>query len=137
VIAGAVLVGFLASSGFAASFTNYMTSFVIWTASWGVIAVIDFFILNRGQVDVPALYAPSGVSPFGDIRWRSLAALLVGLVAGWAFEYGTVAPFQGPIARVTNGLDLSWLASIVFGGSAYWLLCRSEPEAVEAPSLVP
>jgi nucleobase:cation symporter-1, NCS1 family len=128
VIASCVLVGFLVSAGFASSFTNYMSSFVIWTASWGVIAVIDFFVLNRGQVDVPALYASAETSSFGDIRWRSLAALLVGLVAGWAFEYGTVSPFQGPIARLTNGLDLSWLASIVCGGLTYWLLCRSEPE---------
>src|SRR5262249_9419207 len=32
VIASAVLVGFLASANFVASFTNYMTSFAIWTA---------------------------------------------------------------------------------------------------------
>jgi NCS1 family nucleobase:cation symporter-1 len=127
VIASAVLVGFLASSGFAASFTNYMSSFVIWTASWGVIAAIDFFVLNRGQVDVPGLYASGETSRYGDIRWRSLAALVVGLVSGWAFEYGTVSPLQGPIARATNGLDLSWVASIVFGGLTYWLLCRSAP----------
>jgi len=135
VIASAVLVGFLASSGFAASFTNYMSSFVIWTASWGVIAAIDFFVLNRGQVDVTALYDSPETSRYGDIRWRSLAALLVGLLSGWAFEYGTVAPFQGPIARATNGLDLSWVASIVFGGLTYWWLCRSEPQVASPPSL--
>jgi len=50
---------------------------------------------------------------------RSLSALLVGLVGGWAFEYGGVSPFQGPIARATEGLDCSWLASIVFGGLGY------------------
>jgi cytosine/uracil/thiamine/allantoin permease len=104
-----------------------MSSFVIWTASWGVIAAIDFFVLNRGQVDVPALYDAAETPRYGDIRWRSLAALLVGLVSGWAFEYGTVSAFQGPIARATNGLDLSWVASIVFGGVTYWLLCRSAP----------
>jgi hypothetical protein len=27
------------------------------------------------------------------------------------------------------------LASIVFGGLTYWLLCRSEPHVVRAPSL--
>jgi len=135
VIASAVLVGFLASSGFASSFTNYMSSFAIWTASWGVIAAIDFFVLNRGELDTPALYASAETSRYGDLRWRSLAALLVGLVAGWAFEYGSVSAFQGPIARATNGLDLSWLASIVFGGSTYWLLCRSAPHVVMSPSL--
>ena len=125
VIASAVLAGFLASTSFATSFTNYMSSFVIWTATWGVIVVIDFFVLNRGRADVPALYARPETSRYGDIRWRSLVALLMGLVAGWAFEYGSVSVFQGPIARVTGGVDLSWLASIVVGGSAYWLLSVS------------
>ncbi|MGH2895005.1 MAG: purine-cytosine permease family protein, partial [Solirubrobacteraceae bacterium] len=57
VIASAVLVGFLASSSFATTFTSYMDSFVIWTAAWGVIVVVDFFLVNRGRADVPALYA--------------------------------------------------------------------------------
>jgi nucleobase:cation symporter-1, NCS1 family len=124
VIASAVLVVFLASSEFVTSFTRYMNSFVIWTASWGAIAVIDFFVLNRGRADVPALYDAPEISRYGDIRWRSLLALLVGLVAGWAFEYGSASLFQGPISRAANGVDLSWLASIVLGGSTYWLLSR-------------
>jgi hypothetical protein len=56
-------------------------------------------------------------------------------VAGWAFEYGSASLLQGPISRATDGVDFSWLASIVFGGSAYWLLSRSEPHLVTAPSL--
>jgi len=135
-IASAALVGFLASAKFVTSFTNYMDSFVIWTAAWGVIVIIDFFVLNRGRADVPALYASPATSRYGDIRWRTLAALLVGLVAGWVFEYGGVSLFQGPISRATNGVDFSWLASIVFGGLAYWLLRRSEPHLVSAPSAV-
>ena len=127
VIASAVLVGFLASGEFVASYTSYITSFVIWTAAWGVIVLIDFFVLNRGRADVPALYASPETSRYGDIRWRSLVALLVGLVAGWAFEYGSASLFQGPIASATGGADLSWLASIVVGGSAYWLLSLSDP----------
>jgi purine-cytosine permease-like protein len=127
VIASAVLVAFLGSTSFATSFTNYMSSFVIWTAAWGVIVVIDFFVLNRGRADVPALYAQPETSRYGDIRWRSLVALLVGVTAGWAFEYGSASLFRGPIASATGGVDLSWLASIVFGGSAYWLLSLSDP----------
>jgi purine-cytosine permease-like protein len=70
-IASTALVGFLASTKFVTSFTNYMDSFVIWTAAWGVIVIIDFFILNRGRADVPALYASPATSRYGDIRWRS------------------------------------------------------------------
>ena len=127
VIASAVLVGFLASADFVTTFTNYITSLIIWTASWATIVAIDFFVLNRGRADVPELYASGETSRYGDIRWRSLVALLIGLVAGWAFEYGSASLFQGPIARATNGVDFSWLASIVFGGLAYWFLARSAP----------
>ena len=132
VIASAVLVGFLASASFVTSFSSYMNSLVIWTAAWGVIVMIDFFVLNRGRADVPALYASPEASRYGDIRWRSLVALLVGLVAGWTFEHGGASLFHGPISRATGGVDFSWLASIVFGGLAYWLLCRSEPHLVTA-----
>jgi NCS1 family nucleobase:cation symporter-1 len=134
-IASAVLVGFLASSTFATTFTSYMDSFVIWTATWGAIVIVDFFVVNRGRADVPELYAPPGLSRYGDIRWRSLVSLLVGLVGGWAFEYGGAAPFRGPVSRATEGLDVSWLASIVFGGLTYWVLCRSEMRSVCARSL--
>jgi nucleobase:cation symporter-1, NCS1 family len=135
VIASAILVGFLASTRFATTFTSYMDSFVIWTAAWGVIMIIDFFVLNRGRPDVPALYESPNVSRYGDIRWRSLLALLVGLVAGWAFEFGGVSLFRGPISRATGGVDFSWLASIVFGGLAYWLLCRPRAHLATTPSL--
>lgn len=135
VIASAALAGFLTSSTFVTSFTNYMDSFVIWTAAWGVIVVIDFFVINRGRADIPGLYASPATSRYGGIRWRSLVALLIGLVAGWVFEYGGASLFQGPVSRAAHGADFSWMASIVFGGLAYWLLCRSEPHLATAPSL--
>jgi NCS1 nucleoside transporter family len=130
VVASAVLVGFLGSTRFVISFTSYLNSLVIWTAAWGVIVIVDFFVLNRGRADVPALYASPETSRYGDIRWRSLLALLVGLLAGWTCEHGSASLFQGPISRATDGMDFSWLASIVFGGAAYWLLCRSETQRV-------
>src|SRR6185437_13404886 len=120
VVASAVLVAFLQSARFATTFTSYMDSFVIWTAAWGVIVLVDFFVVNRGTADVPSLYAPAATSRYGDIRWRSLLALLVGLLAGWSFEFGSATLFQGPISRATGGVDLSWLSSIVVGGAAYW-----------------
>jgi hypothetical protein len=58
-------------------------------------------------------------------------------VAGWAFEYGSASLFQGPIARAANGVDFSWLASIVFSGLGYWWLARSEPHLVNARAPAP
>src|SRR5205814_2299511 len=103
--------------------------------AWGVILIIDFFVLNRERPDVPGLYESPESSRYGDIRWRSLVALLVGLVGGWAFEFGGVSLFRGPVSRATGGVDFSWLASIVFGGLAYWLPCRPRAHLATTPSL--
>src|SRR6202012_4682059 len=132
IIASGVLVAFLASTTFATSFTNYMNSFVIWTAAWGAIILLDYFVINRGQTDIEALYDDPQTSRYGDIRWPALVSLLIGLVAGWAWEYGSVSLFQGPLSRATNGVDFSWLAAILAAGAAYWILGR--PRASEVPA---
>jgi nucleobase:cation symporter-1, NCS1 family len=123
-------VAFLASSTFATSFTNYMNSFVIWTAAWGAIIIIDYFVINRGQTDLEALYDDPQTSRYGDIRWPALFALFVGLVAGWAFEYGSASLFQGRLSRATNGVDFSWLAAIVASGAVYYVLARTRQSPV-------
>jgi NCS1 family nucleobase:cation symporter-1 len=124
VIASGVVVAFLASTTFATSFTNYMNSFVIWTAAWGAIVLVDFFILNRGGADVAELYTSPQTSRYGDVRWPAFLALGLGLVAGWAFEYGSVPVFQGPLSKATNGIDFSWLAAILVSGGVYWVFGR-------------
>ncbi|HXD63427.1 MAG TPA: cytosine permease [Solirubrobacteraceae bacterium] len=132
IIASGVLVAFLASTTFATSFTNYMNSFVIWTAAWGTIILLDYFVINRGRVDLEALYDDPRTSRYGDIRWAALASLLIGLVAGWVWEYGSASLFQGPLSRATNGVDFSWLAAILASGGAYWILARMRPGQVAA-----
>jgi NCS1 family nucleobase:cation symporter-1 len=138
IVASGVLVAFLASTTFATSFTNYMNSFVIWTAAWGAIVLVDFFVINRGRVDLEALFDEPQRSRYGDVRWESLVALLVGLVVGWAFEYGSVSVFQGPLSRATNGVDFSWLAAILASGTVYYALARTRarPGAVSATAVV-
>jgi nucleobase:cation symporter-1, NCS1 family len=130
VIASGVLIGFLASSSFATSFTNYMDSFVIWTAAWGAVVFTDFFLTRRSQIAIAELYAPSARSVYGAVSYRGLISFGAALVAGWTWEYGLVPAFQGPFARVTHGIDLSWLAAGVVGGGLYYVLGRSKQRRV-------
>ena len=88
---------------------------------------LDFFVLNRGRADLPALYASPETSRYGDIRWRSLVARCW---SGWS-RGGRSSTAGCHCSRVRfraspKDWTVSWLASIVFGGLAYWLLCRSE-----------
>ena len=82
----------------------------------GVIVIIDFFVLNRRRQTYLTLYGSHERSRYGDVRWRSLVALLVGLVG----TIGIRAPQRYRYSRARSPapprMNFSWLASIVFGG---------------------
>jgi NCS1 family nucleobase:cation symporter-1 len=138
VVGSGVLVAFIQSESFATSFDNWIVSIIVWISPWAGITLVEYFVLRRGKVDVPALYEPHDRSPYGDINWPAIVALVLGLAAGWAWEYGLVGPLQGPIAKALGNTDFSWAAGMLVAGGLYYVLAadrvrRTTPESVAAP----
>jgi len=124
VAALATLYLFLQSGEFVHAFENLMVFFVVWISPWAGITLVDFFLIRRGQVDVSVLYGPPQNNPCGDINWRGIASLAVGVLAAWLFQVGTIKALQGPLAMALGGVDLSWLAGLLVGGGSYYVLHR-------------
>jgi nucleobase:cation symporter-1, NCS1 family len=125
IVGSVALIAFIQSDSFAESFDQWIVSIVVWISPWAGITLVEYFILRRAQVDVPALYEPPDKSPFGDVNWPAIVALVLGLAAGWSWEYGLVGPMQGPIAKATGNMDFSWAAGMLVAGGLYWLLARN------------
>ncbi|MDR7127621.1 cytosine permease [Pseudotabrizicola sp. 4114] len=119
VVAMAVLVGFLQSGSFAASFQNLMILFVVWISPWGAITLLDYFWIKRKLIEVDQLYRAPGESLYGDINWWALASLLMGVFAGWTFQVGATPALNGPFAEAMGGIDLSWLVGAVVAAGLY------------------
>jgi purine-cytosine permease-like protein len=122
VIGTIMLVVFIQSNSFASSFDNWLASVVVWISAWGGVMLVDYYVVRRGTLDIQALYADPEVSIYGDFNWAAIIAVLAGLVAGWAWQYGLVSFMQGPIAKATNATDLSWLTGFVVAGGLYYVL---------------
>jgi nucleobase:cation symporter-1, NCS1 family len=116
------LIAFIQSDSFAHDFDNWLVSVVVWIAAWGGVMLVDYYYVRKGKIDIAGLYDDPHNARYGDINWAAVIAALVGLVAGWSWEYGLVDFFQGPIAKATNNTDLSWLAAFVVSGGLYYLL---------------
>jgi nucleobase:cation symporter-1, NCS1 family len=116
------LIIFIESDSFASDFDKWLASVVVWIAAWGGVMLVDYFVLRRGQIDVDELHAPPERSRYGDVNWAAVIALLAGLVAGWAWEYGLVSFMQGPIAKATNNIDLSWATALLTSAILYYVL---------------
>jgi nucleobase:cation symporter-1, NCS1 family len=122
IVGTVMLIVFIQSNSFASDFDKWLASVVVWISAWGGVMLVDFFVIRRGTLDVQALYADPKASIYGDVNWAAVIAVLAGLVAGWAWEYGLVSFMQGPIAKATNNVDISWLTGLVVSGSLYYTL---------------
>lgn len=115
-VASAVLVVFVEAGSFARAFDNWMVSILVWISPWAAIVLVDFFVLRRGRIDVDALYRSGGVNV------TALVSLALGLLAGWAWQFGMVPALQGPVARALGDTDFSWLSGGLVSGMLYYAL---------------
>jgi NCS1 family nucleobase:cation symporter-1 len=122
IVGSGVLIAFIQEESFAVSFDNWMVSIIVWISPWAGITLVEYFVLRRGRVDVPALYDPPERSIYEAVNWPAIVALAAGLAAGWAWEYGLVGPMQGPIAKAIGNTDFSWAAGMLVAGGLYYLL---------------
>lgn len=137
-VASVVLVAFIEAGDFAKSFDAWMVSLIVWISPWAAILGVEYFVVRRGRLDVEELYRERTRARYGDVNWRALAALAAGLLAGWAWQFGLVSEFQGPLAKAFANTDLSWLTgSLVAGGLYYALVGRGERRASRAAVVVP
>ncbi|UTW13363.1 purine-cytosine permease family protein [Marinobacterium rhizophilum] len=136
VVALFILYLFLQSSDFVHAFENVMIFFVVWISPWAAITLVDFFLLRRGRIDINELYRHHADSICGDINWRGIFSLVLGVISAWLFQVGSIESMQGPIAMALGGVDLSWLAGFVVAGSSYYFLHRSRRANIHSVAMV-
>ncbi|MBB3711962.1 NCS1 family nucleobase:cation symporter-1 [Limimaricola variabilis] len=73
------------------------------------ILVVDYFVLRRQELDLGKLYDEAG--PYAGTNWAAVIAMAIGVVAALIFS------------------SVSWYASLLPAGIAYWLLMRHLPAA--------
>ena len=125
-VASVVLAVFVKADSFAAAFDHWMVSILVWISPWAAIMLVDYFVIRRGVLDVPALYADAdeSSSAYQTFNAPGLVSLAAGIVAGWSWQYGLVPVMQGPVATALGNTDFSWLSGSVVAGGLYYLLSR-------------
>lgn len=122
IVGTGVLIWFIQSESWATRFDQWLSSVVLWISAWAGVMMVDYLVLRRGQIDVKALYASPKESIYGDVNWAAVIAMLAGVVAGWAWGYGLTPILQGPIAKATHNVDISWLTGFGVAAILYYVL---------------
>jgi NCS1 family nucleobase:cation symporter-1 len=86
---------------------------------WSAINLADFYLLRRGRYDVDAFF---NASRYGAVNWPTIIIYLV--VVGLEFPFLNTAFFEGPLAKLMGGADVSWIVGFVLGVTAYYVVGR-------------
>jgi nucleobase:cation symporter-1, NCS1 family len=135
IVGTGALIWFIESENWANRFDQWLASVVLWISAWAGVMCVDYLVFRRGKIDVQALYAPPKASIYGDVNWAAVIGMLAGVVAGWAWGFGLTGWLQGPIAKATHDVDLSWLTGFGVAAILYYVLRPVLAKETEAAPL--
>ncbi|MBL3687507.1 cytosine permease [Leucobacter zeae] len=106
--------------GFLGVFKNFVLALLSVFVPWSVINLIDYYLISRERVDIPALYDASG--PYRAFNWIAIGCYFLGVVV--QFPFMNQAIYTGPLATAMGGADLSWIVAIVVTAAVYAPLAK-------------
>lgn len=120
------------TTSFLGFYTDFLLLTYLWVPSWAAVLLIDFFVFRRGSYTVDQL--TRGRTGFywyqGGVFWRAVIAWLLGFAVtipfiGSATLPWLATPWQGPLAHLLGGMDISGLVGAIVSGLLYYLLGRN------------
>lgn len=99
-----VLLALLASADFLSNFKNFVLVLLMVFTPWSAVNLVDYYLISREKVDIPALYDPDG--RYGRWNAPALTAYVVAIVAQVPFLAQSL--YTGPVtgwlgARTSRG----------------------------------
>ena len=126
-ILASVGIALFASADFLANFRNFILVLLMVFTPWSAVNLVDYYLLSKERVDIPALYDPDG--RYG--RWNTVA------LTSYAFGVLAQVPFlaqelyTGPATEALGGADISWIVGLVATAGLYypWAKRTANPPA--------
>jgi len=128
IIALSVLVALLASNDFLSNFKNFVLTLLMVFTPWSAINLVDYYLVSKEKVDIPALYDPAG--RYG--RWNAIALASYGIGIAAQFPFLAQTLYTGPVTKALGGADISWIVGLLLTGAVYYAWTRGRSTAPSA-----
>ena len=128
-----MVIALFASANFLNNFKNFVLLLLTVFVPWSAVNLVDYYLISKERVDIPALYDAAG--RYGAYNGVALGSYLLGVVIQIPFLNQVL--YEGPIARMLGGADISWIVSLAVTSIVYYLFARhtmSVPDRMILPT---
>lgn len=112
-------------------YTDFLLLTYLWVPAWAAVLLVDFFIFRRGHYATEQLTSGRrGIYWYrGGIFWRAFIAWLIGVAVTIPFIGSATLPWlsqpwQGPLAPLLGGIDISGIVGLIVSAVLYYILGR-------------
>ncbi|KAJ7066964.1 cytosine-purine permease [Mycena amicta] len=104
----------------APGFLTFMSGYTVFLGPFAALITVDYWIVHRGKVDVPAMYDYRGRYRYWNgINWRAVVALLFSVTPSLPGLAASINPGI-KVGNVSNLFDIAWLYGFFTAGVIYW-----------------
>jgi nucleobase:cation symporter-1, NCS1 family len=126
VLSTAIVLYVLFVQDFTTALNNFVALMIVWLAPFAGVWLVDG-VLRRWHYDPAAAHATSRKQHsiywgWNGINLRGFAALAAGIMACLLTINAPI--YQGPVSRLLDGADLTWVLGFVVSGLTYYALAR-------------
>ena len=108
--------------------TGFVALMIVWLAPFAGVWLVDG-VLRRWHYDPAAAHATAREQHsiywgWNGIKLRGFAALAAGIIACLLTINAPI--YQGPVSRLLDGADLTWVLGFIVSGLTYYALARGD-----------
>jgi NCS1 family nucleobase:cation symporter-1 len=131
VVAALILTGiglaiaFWGATNFLTNYTNFILLLLYVLVPWTAVNLVDFYLVRHGDYNVSSFFTQDG-GIYGRFNVPAIFCYLLGIAIQMPFVATEL--YTGPIAKMLNGVDISWIVGIVVISPIYYVLAKKYAE---------
>ncbi|KAG9103519.1 hypothetical protein FRC06_010201 [Ceratobasidium sp. 370] len=114
--------------GSAIGFLNFMGGYTVFLGPICSIMIVDYWLVHKGKIDVPALYKFDGRYRYtAGVNWRALLALVVSVPPNLPGLINSINPKVSVGAGAQHLYSIAWLLGFSLAGVTYFTASKLFP----------
>ncbi|WP_321840015.1 purine-cytosine permease family protein [Paraburkholderia bannensis] len=116
-----LLIALFGQSNFLVEYTNFILLLLYVLVPWTAVNLIDYYLVCHGEYDVDSFFRADG-GVYGRFNSKAIFAYVFGIAVQLPFVATDM--YTGPVAKMLNGADLSWIVGLVLTSAVYYAACK-------------
>lgn len=117
-----IAIAIYGQENFLVNYTNFILMLLYVLVPWTAINLVDYYLIAHGNYDVPSFFRRDG-GIYGYFNWIAIFCYALGIAVEIPFM--TTAIYTGPIAKLLDGADISWIVGLAVVSPVYYFLSKN------------